>query len=96
MAGPGLVVTQPPVSSGHQIAEEQIWKADEYGVLRLLYPVGARILPEDAALLGIVDGRLQIRDKADVAPTEKARRRATEDKARRPSSVEDKTEMEAH
>ena len=92
MAGPGVVMIPAgtAVPPGSQIAQEQIWLPA--GVLRLAYPVGA-VIPEQVVVeLQIVDGKLMLRDHADVAPTEKARRRA-QDKALRAPVVDDKAEV---
>ena len=92
-AGPGVQVLDMTVlHGGVQVAQEQIWLPDAEGVLRLRYPVGARITEQDAVELNIVDGKLMLRDHADVAPTEKARRRA-QDKAIRANTVENKAEV---
>jgi len=93
-AGPGVVIVPAGVAvpPGSQIASEQIWLPDAAGVLRLAYPIGA-VIPEQVCVeLKIVGGQLQLRDNADVAPTEKARRRA-QDKALRAPVVEDKAEV---
>ncbi len=92
-AGPGVqVLDMTQLQGGVQVAEEQIWLPDENGVLRLRYPIGARISEQAAVELNIVDGKLRLRDNADVAPTEKARRRA-QDKAMRAATVENKAEV---
>ena len=93
-AGPGVVIIPAGtvVPPGSQIAEEQIWLPDAHGVLRLAYPIGS-VIPEAVAVeLKIDGGKLQLRDNADVAPTEKARRRA-QDKALKAPVVEDKAEV---
>ncbi len=92
-AGPGVqVLDMTQLQGGVQVAEEQIWLPDENGVLRLRYPIGSRISEQTAVELNIVDGKLRLRDNADVAPTEKARRRA-QDKAMRAATVENKAEV---
>lgn len=88
-----ILPAQTTLASGAQIAQEQIWLPDANGVLRLAYPVGATIPYEVTVSLNIVDGKLMLRDNADVAPTEKARRRA-QDKALRAPVVEDKAEVD--
>lgn len=104
MAGPGVVITdergtvpallpdQTTFVTGVQIALERVYqpRADNPDVMELLYAVGDIVKPEDAERLNIVEGRVRLRDKADVAPTEKARRRAKEDKAERKPAFEDK------
>ena len=76
---------------GGQIARERIYYIDEIGVQRLLYAEGDTIPAAAAAAHGIVDGRLVLPDQADVAPTEKARRkRLVEDKALHPVTIQDK------
>lgn len=89
MAGPGVTVEPAAMPGGVQIAQEQIWEPDMHGTLRLSYGVGQRIPAAEVARLNVTDGRVRLVDKADVAPMEKARRRA-QDKARRPVTVEDK------
>lgn len=87
-----IVPASTPVPPGSQVAQEQIWLPDAAGVLRLAYAVGS-VIPEQVCVeLKIVDGQLVLRDNADVAPTEKARRRA-QDKALREPVVEDKAEV---
>ena len=91
-AGPGVTIIPAVLPSGNQIAQEQIWLPDANGVLRLAYPIGA-IIPEQVCVeLKIEGGQLRLRDNADVAPTEKARRRA-QDKALQAPVVEDKAEV---
>jgi len=94
MVGPGLQVLLAEQPVGVMLAREQIWvpRVGQPGVLELAYAPGDVIRHDDALRLNIVDGKRQLPDKADVAPTEKARRLA-QDKAMRHTRTQDKAEV---